>query len=114
MSFLLSTILSDEAEVIVDYCLLALGAFTLVLLLNIYVCPYRVKPSVFFPGAVFTVGAWSLALVGFAVYLRFSNVTRLYGVLSTLIVFMLWLYVLMVCFVIGVVLNCKKVIGTER
>ena len=31
---------------------------------------------------------------------------KLYGAAVFLIVFLLWLYVLMVCFVIGVILNC--------
>ena len=114
LSFLFSRILSREAEVAVDYVLLAIGAFLLILLFNAYVCPYKVPLRTFFPVTLFTLTAWAVALYGFTVYLRFSNVTRLYGALSTLIVFLLWLYLLMIGFVVGAVLNSRRVVGKER
>jgi len=114
LSFLSAMLFSSVVEKIVDYLLLTVGAFALILLLNAYVCPYKVPLTTFLPGTAFTVGAWSVSLVGFAVYLRFSSVTRLYGALSAIIVFLLWLYLLMIGFVVGVVLNSKRVIGKER
>ena len=87
-------------------------AFALVLLLNAYVCPYKTKLRFFIPGALVTVCAWIVVVLGFAVYLRFGNLSRLYGALSALIVFLLWLYVLMICFIVGVILNSEKI--TER
>ncbi len=114
LSFLFSLVLAKEIAAIVDYALLAFAAFALILLFNVYVCPYRVKLSSFLGGSAFTVLAWAVALVGFAIYLRFSNVSRLYGALSTMIVFLLWLYLLMIGFVVGVVLNSRRVVGRER
>ena len=114
LSFLFSLFLSREAALVADYLLLALGAFVLVLFFNAYVCPYKMPLSTFLPGATFTVGAWTVAVIGFALYLRFSNATRLYGALSAIVVFLLWLYWLMIGFVIGVVLNSKRVVGQER
>lgn len=103
-----SRILSKVWERIADYALLAAVAFLLVLLLNAYVCPFRAKLRSFLFGTTVTVVAWAAAIVGFSVYLKISNVSRLYGALSTLIVFLLWLYVLMIGFIVGVILNSEK------
>ena len=110
LSFLFSRILSAGAGLIFDGLLLAIGAFALVLLLNVYVCPYKVPASQFLSGALVTVGLWTAAIFGFAVYLQFSNISRLYGALSVLIVFLLWLYLLMIGFVVGVILNSKRIV----
>ena len=112
-SFLFSRLLSGWWAKLADYLLLAAVAFFLVLLLNMYICPYKTSVRNFLFGTVITVIAWVGAVIGFSVYLRIGNVSRLYGALSTIIVFLLWLYVLMICFVIGVILNSEK-ITTQR
>ena len=53
--------------------------------------------------------AWVFAVTGFAIYLKVGNISKLYGALSAIIVFLLWLYVLMVCFIAGVIFNSEKV-----
>ena len=84
-------------------------------MLNAYVCPYKTRVREIIKGTCFTVAAWSVALAGFAVFLRFGNTGRLYGAISTLIVFLLWLYVLMVCFVAGAAFNSEAFgRGTDR
>ena len=108
-SFLFSRLLSGWWAKLADYLLLAAVAFFLVLLLNMYICPYKTNVRNFLYGTVVTVIAWVGAVIGFSVYLRISNVNRLYGALSTIIVFLLWLYVLMICFVVGVILNSEKI-----
>ena len=109
IAFLTSKILPEQAQTVADYVLLLVGVFVVVLLFNTYVCPYRVPIKCFLIGSFFTLGAWVIASVGFGVYLYFSNVDRLYGALSTVIVFLLWLYILMICFVSGVVFNSERV-----
>lgn len=108
-NFLFSRIFSRTWELIADYLLLTGVAFLLVLLLNMYVCPYKARTKHFLPGTALTVGLWSVAVAGFSVYLKISNVGRLYGALSALIVFLLWLYILMICFIIGVIFNSERV-----
>jgi len=83
-------------------------------LLNMYICPHKAKASSFLVGTTFTVLSWIVAVIGFSVYLKISNVRRLYGALSTLIVFFLWLYILMTCFIIGVILNSEKIIRKQK
>ncbi len=109
-SFIFSRVLSSAWEKIADYALLAMLAFLLVLLLNMYICPYKEKVRAFLPGTTITVAAWVVAIVGFSVYLQISNVSRLYGALSTVIVFLLWLYMLMICFIAGVIFNSEKIL----
>ncbi|MBE7077907.1 MAG: YihY/virulence factor BrkB family protein [Clostridiales bacterium] len=109
-SLFFSRILSKTWERIADYTLLTAVAFLLVLLLNIYICPYKAKIRSFLPGTLLTVGAWIIAIVGFTIYLQISNVDRLYGALSALIIFLLWLYILMICFIVGVILNSERVL----
>ena len=113
-SFLFSRLFSKAWALLADYCLLAAVAFFLVLLLNAYICPYKTKVRYFLRGTALTVVAWVGAVIGFSVYLRLSNVSRLYGALSTIIVFLLWLYVLMLCFIAGVIFNSEKVMRNRK
>lgn len=108
--FIFSRIFSTWVQVIFNYAITFVLAFALVFLLNIYICPYRAKLKKFLKGTFLTVIAWTGAAIGFAVYLKISNLGRLYGALNTLIVFMLWLYVMTICFVVGIILNSEKIV----
>ncbi|MBQ8295937.1 MAG: YihY/virulence factor BrkB family protein [Clostridia bacterium] len=108
-AFLFSRLLSGIWEKLADYTLLGALAFLLVLLLNVYICPYKTKMKHFLRGTFLTLGAWTIAVVGFSVYIRLGNVGRLYGTLSAVIVFLLWLYVMMICFIVGVILNSEQI-----
>jgi len=108
-SFVFSKILSPLVQIFVTYLLLFALSFFLVLLLNVYICPFRVPIRLFLKGTLITVGTWTVALIGFGIYLKIGNLTRLYGALSALIVFLLWLYVLMICFIAGVIFNSEKI-----
>ena len=110
-SFFLSRLLDGGWQMIVRYLLLATLAFLLVLFLNLYVCPYTVSAKRFVLGSLLTVVAWGISIVGFGVYLKIGNLSRLYGALSAVIVFLLWLYVLTVCFVAGVIFNSRRVLS---
>lgn len=113
-SFLFSRILPYRWERLVDYALLIVMAFLLSMLLNMYICPYKEKIGSFLPGATITVIAWIMAIIGFSAYLKISNMSKLYGALSTVIVFLLWLYVLMICFIVGVIFNSEKILSKRK
>lgn len=113
-AFVFSQIFSRPVELIADYALLLVVSFLVVLGLNAYVCPYRAKVRELLPGTALTVVAWTGALLGFQVYLLLGNVGRLYGALSAIIVAMLWLYVLMICFVAGVAINSERVTSRKE
>ena len=86
--------------------LLALG-FSVALLLNRYVCPVRRPASASIKGSLLTAFLWLGAAIIFLVYSRFSSKEKLYGALSLVIVFFLFLYWMMICFAAGVVVNKK-------
>lgn len=113
-SFLFSRFLSKTWERVADYVLLAAVSFLLVLLLNIYICPFKAKIRYFLLGTSITLVAWTLAIVGFSIYLKISNVSRLYGALSTIIVFLLWLYILMIGFIVGAIFNSEKIAKLQK
>ena len=113
-SFLFSRVLPKAWERIADYALLLSVSFFLVWLLNMYICPFKAKRRWFLPGTAITIVAWTVAVIGFSVYLKISNVSRLYGALSTIIVFLLWLYLLMVGFIAGVIFNSEKIAKLQK
>lgn len=113
-SFLFSRLLSKTWEQIADYLLLGAVSFLLVLLLNMYICPFKAKLRYFLPGTGVTLVAWTVAVVGFSIYLKIGNVSRLYGALSTIIVFLLWLYILMIGFIAGVIFNSDKIAKMQK
>lgn len=105
-SALLPRILPSFAAQTAVYALFAAVVFALLLLLNVYICPYRVGAGDVVWGSLLTLLLGGIASFGFSVYVRFSSVKKLYGAAVFLILFLLWLYVLMTCFVVGVILNC--------
>ena len=103
---LLRRILPSFAAQVAVYALLGAIAFLFLLLLNVYICPYRIGARSAVWGSLLTLLLGGLASFGFSVYAHLGTMEKLYGAAVFLIVFLLWLYVLMVCFVIGVILNC--------
>ena len=99
---------------LVRYSLIFVFSFFGAWILNGYVCPYKISPADTALGSFFTALAWLVASVVFAVYLNFSNAERLYGALSLVIVFLLWLYWLMTCFAAGVIYNSRRISGQKE
>lgn len=113
-SFLFSRYITGVWKNIADYALLFALAFGLALLLNAYICPYKTSIKNFLPGVLLTLVTWSVAVVGFSVYLHLTNMDKLYGALSVIIVFLLWLYVLMTCFIAGVIFNSERIVRERK
>lgn len=74
-------------------------------LLNIFICPYKIGFKEVISGSLFTVLLWLICAGGFAVYMYFANPVKLYGKIASVIVFLLWCYLMMNSFVIGVIYN---------
>ena len=96
----------EMGSVLVMIFLFGVMMFALILLLNIYICPYRVGVRGALWGSLLTLLLGGMASFGFSIYTKFSSMEKLYGAAVFLILFLLWLYVLMTCFIIGVVFNC--------
>ncbi len=93
------------------YLLLLLLGYFGAWILNGYICPYRVKPSETALGSALTALLWLAASLVFSVYLHLGNKERLYGALAFLFIFLLWLYWMMLCFVVGAILNRERLAG---
>lgn len=89
---------------IVSISALALGV---AVVLNSFACPYKTKLSDILPGSLLTAILWLLLFVAFGVYTKFSSPEKLYGQIASVIIFLVWCYILMCSFVIGMVNNGK-------
>lgn len=87
------------------YVMLALFAFLVCLVFNLYLAPYKVPVKNMLAGSLLTTFLWGAASFGFSFWLRFGDMSRLYGAVSAIVVFLLWLYLLMICFLVGVIYN---------
>lgn len=90
---------------IISCVFLAATAFTIALVLNLFACPYRIKAEEAVPGSLLTTALWLIFAIGFAVYLQFATPERLYGKIASIFVFLLWCYLMMSSFVMGVIYN---------
>lgn len=88
------------------YLLVAVVAYAFLLLMNLYICPYRLHVRDAVWGSLLSLVLGGFASFGFSVYTRFSSAEKLYGAAVFFILFLLWLYILMICFVVGVIFNC--------
>ena len=83
-------------------------------LLNMFICPYKTGFSDVLPGSLLTVLLWLLCGIGFAVYVAYANPARLYGRIASVFVFLLWCYLMMNSFVIGVIYNGRHCVGLRH
>ncbi len=106
VSSILERILPSFTARVSLYMIFAIFIFMLVLLLNLYICPYRVKIGDMFWGTAVTVFLGSMLSFGFSIYTSFSNLQKLYGTAVLFVLFLLYIYLIFLCFIIGVSLNC--------
>lgn len=96
------------------YAFLFAAAFLFAVMLNLYICPFRLKISDVIKGSALTTVLWAISAAAFVVYLFFANAEKLYGAVSAAIVFLLWLYIMMNCFVIGAAFISSRVKKSEK
>ncbi|MCD8373157.1 MAG: YihY/virulence factor BrkB family protein [Clostridia bacterium] len=102
---ILSKIFNRLCAEIIIYAFTLAAVTIMAVLLNLFICPYKIKFSQVLAGSLLTVLLWIVCGVGFAVYLKFATPGKLYGKVASLIVFLLWCYLMMNSFVIGVIYN---------
>lgn len=105
---LLTRSLPGWASLIIVYSLVALFGFFGAWILNACACPYRVSPAKTAIGSAGTALSWLVAAVFFRIYLAFANPAKLYGALSAVVVFLIFLYWLMICFTAGMIYNFRR------
>ena len=81
---------------------------------------YTIAPSIKINSKSTTVGAWFTTIIWtittavFSYYLsHFANYNILYGNLSSLIILMMWLYIISYVFIMGIAINVTKWQQTE-
>lgn len=104
----LTTIMPEWLAQTISIIFLTMAAFFVALLLNIFACPYKIGFENTVQGVFLTVLLWLVFAVGFTVYLRFADPTRLYGAVAAVIVFLLWCYLMVNSLVIGIIYNRKN------
>lgn len=104
-SYILEKFMPFYAADIITCTFVTASAFAAALVLNLFTCPYKLKVNEAVPGSLLTCALWIVFLMGFTVYMQFANPERLYGKIASLIIFLLWCYVMMSSFVIGVIYN---------
>ena len=103
--WVLQVLLPEWLATIISATFLTAVAFAVALVLNLFACPYRLKASEALPGSFLTTALWLAFLLGFTVYMTFAKPEQLYGAIAFIIVFLLWCYLMMNSFVIGMIYN---------
>ena len=103
LSIYIPAVISEMISII-SISALALGT---AIVLNAFACPYTNKPKEILPGSLLTAMLWLILFVAFGIYTKFSSPEKLYGKVASVMVFLVWCYFLMCCFVIGMVYNGK-------
>lgn len=104
-SYILDKFLPEWLSDCLACIFITIVAFAVALILNIFACPYKIKLSEALTGSLLTTCLWLFFSVGFVVYLYFASPEKLYGKIASIIIFLLWCYIMMCCFVIGMINN---------
>ncbi len=93
---------------ILNLILSARGIISLVVLTALFVCIYTFVPGKKLkflkqlPGAIFSASGWMIFSLLFSIYVdNFDNRSYLYGSLTALVIFMLWVYFCMIIMFLG-------------
>ena len=88
------------------FLLVILFAYVIIIILYKYITPVSQKFSQLMLGALFALFVIVFGTIGFVVYLRyFKSYNALYESLATIIIFLIWTYIIMLGLVSGVVVN---------
>lgn len=111
---LLSKIILDNIKFRVLYVVfqIAMGLiipFVIILFFNIFVPPIKMTFKGTLKGGLFTILFWILTTIAFVIYLNlFANFKIVYGALTFIIIFMIWIYLLCQGLIIGLIINFEN------
>lgn len=89
------------APQIESYAASLIFVFVFATLVYTYLPNRRADPRFGVPGAILTALGYTLAQVAFAIYTAHTNFLQIYGTLSAIFAFMLWVYYICVIFLYG-------------
>ena len=91
---------------IINYSVLILSFLLFLIALNLYACPYKIRIKDVLIGSIYTC-IFSITMTGgFFIYVNyFANFTEIYGAISVIVIFLMWLYIIMKGLISGMNLN---------
>ena len=99
---------------IMFFTLIMLLGYAVIILLNKFICPVKLRFNKCCLGALLSLFIIVLGTIGFTLYLRFfANYNLFYGGLAGVVVFLLWTYILMLGLVMGVIVNMQILKNTR-
>ncbi len=91
---------------IINYSVLILSFLVFLIALNLYACPYRIKIKDVLIGSIYTCIFSITMTAGFFLYVNyFATFTEIYGAISVIVIFLMWLYIIMKGLISGMNLN---------
>lgn len=92
-----------------------LFSYAVILFLSGFICPNKLRLRDGLLGGLVSLSIMVLGTIGFVLYLKFfANYNAFYGSLSTVIVFMLWAYILMLGLSVGAVVNTLVIKNVKK
>lgn len=99
---------------VVNYTAILLSLLFFICVLNLYACPYKVKIKDVFVGSLYTCIFSIVMTIVFFVYVNyFASYSEIYGKITIIVVFLLWLNIIMKGLIGGMNLNVY-LIGKRR
>lgn len=97
---------SNVFATILFFLVAIIVSYVIIIVLNKFLSPDRVRVSGVAIGSLISLFIIVIGTIGFIIYLRFFNsYNAFYGSLATVIVFLLWCYILMLGLLLGVIVN---------
>ncbi len=99
---------------ILAFLFIIIFSYAINLVLNAFICPYKLKFSQMALGALVSLFIMVLGTIIFMLYVRFfASYNIFYGSLAGIIIFLLWTYILMLGLSLGVIVN-SQIITNSR
>ncbi len=90
----------------INIFVLLFAVFLLSVLLNFYVCPYKIRLKEVIIGSAYTCVLSLISSAVFFIYIKyFAMYSKIYGAIAVILVFLSWLYLIVKSFIDGIVLN---------
>ncbi len=103
---LLKAKISGAVYPFVNVFVIIIATFLFSIVVNFYVCPYRISLREIIIGSAYTSAVSLISSVVFFIYIKyFAMYSEIYGAIATILVFLSWLYLIVKSLIDGITLN---------
>lgn len=100
---------------VLAFLVVVLFGYAIILVLNRFICPVRLRFKNVCVGAFVSLAIIVIGTLAFTLYLRFfNNYNAFYGSLASIVIFLLWAYILMLGLLVGVIVNMEIYNRTKK